>query len=46
VAVLQYPLYAAPFSEFTVKLIAASERQLDAPDQRRAAYKIRCIGLY
>jgi len=46
VAVLQYPLYAAPFSEFTVELIAASERQLDAPDQRRAAYKIRCIGLY
>ena len=46
VAVLQYPLYAAPFSEFTVELIAACERQLDAPDQRHAAYKIRRIGLY
>jgi hypothetical protein len=46
VVVLQYPLYAAPFSEFTVELIAARERQLDAPDQRHAAYKIRCIGFY
>jgi hypothetical protein len=46
VAVLQYPLYAAPFSEFTIELIAGCERQLDPPDQRHAAYKIRRIGLY
>jgi hypothetical protein len=38
IAILQYPLYAAPFSEFTIELIAGVERQLDAPDQRRAAY--------
>jgi hypothetical protein len=45
IAILQYPLYAAPLSEFTIELIAGSERQLDAPDQRRAAYKIRGIAL-
>jgi hypothetical protein len=44
IAILQYPLYAAPFSEFTIELIAGSERQLHAPDQRRAAYKIRGLG--
>ena len=44
IAILQYPLYAAPFSEFTIELIAGAERQLDAPDQRRAAYKIRGLG--
>jgi len=44
IAVLQFPLYAAPFSEFTIELIAGSERQLDAPDKRRAAYKIRGLG--
>jgi hypothetical protein len=46
VAVLQYPLYAAPFSEFTVELVAGCERPLDAPDQRHAAYKLRRIGFY
>ena len=45
IVVLQFPLYAAPFSEFTIELIAGSERQLDAPDKRRAAYKIRGIAL-
>ena len=44
IAILQYPLYAAPFSEFTIELIAGAERQLHAPDQRRAAYKIRSLG--
>jgi hypothetical protein len=44
IAILQYPLYAVPFSEFTIELIAGAERQLDAPDQRRAAYKIRGLS--
>jgi hypothetical protein len=44
IAILQYPLYAAPFSEFTIELIAGGERQLNAPDQRYAAYKIRSLG--
>jgi len=46
IAILQYPVYAAPFSEFTIELIASAERQLDAPDRRRAAYKIRGLGFY
>jgi hypothetical protein len=46
IAILQYPLYVAPFSEFTIELIAGAERQLDAPDQRRAAYKIRSLGFF
>jgi hypothetical protein len=46
VAVLQFPLDIPAAAERTIELIADRERQLSDRDQRRAAYKLGCIGLY
>ena len=45
VAVLQYPIYAAPFTDLTVELVAATDQTLDPPDLRRAAYILRSLSL-
>jgi hypothetical protein len=46
IAVLQFPLDIPAAAERTIELIADQERQLSDRDRRRAAYKLRCIGLY
>jgi hypothetical protein len=46
IAVLQYPLEVPASAERTVELVADREKRLSERDQRRAAYKLRCIGLY
>jgi hypothetical protein len=46
VTVLQFPLEIPPLGERPIELSADRERQLSERDQRRAAYKLGCIGLY
>ena len=46
VAVLQFPLEIPALGERTIELSAERERQLSDRDERRAAYKLGCIGLY
>ena len=46
IAVLQYPLDVPASAERTIELIADREQRLSERDQRHAAYKLGCIGLY
>jgi len=46
IAVLQFPLDVPASAERTIELIAGREQQLSERDQRHAAYKLACIGLY
>ena len=46
IAVLQFPLDIPASAERTIELIADREQRLSERDQRHAAYKLGCIGLY
>ena len=46
IAVLQFPLDVPASAERTIELIADREKRLSERDQRHAAYKLACIGLY
>ena len=46
IAVLQFPLDVPASAERTIELVADREKRLSERDQRHAAYKLGCIGLY
>ena len=46
IAILQFPLDVPASAERTIELIADREKRLSERDQRHAAYKLGCIGLY
>ena len=46
IAILQFPLDVPAAAERTIELIADREKRLSERDQRHAAYKLGCIGLY
>jgi hypothetical protein len=46
VTVLQFPVDIPPLGERRIELNADREQQLSDRDQRHAAYKLGCIGLY